>query len=206
MTKKLLKWLKIIIPILILLLLIQWIYTTVVGTYNRLISMDESVKTAFSQMHVQYQRRADLIPNLVEVVKGYAQHEKDVLVGVTEARAKVGQVNVNVGGGRGITPEAIKQFMEAQGALTEALSRLMVVVERYPELKADQRFAELQAQLEGTENRIAFARNQYNEAVQQFNTYLRRFPNNIIANFFNFQPYPYFEAEKGAEKAPTVKF
>ncbi len=206
MPKKILKWLKILIPLLVLLLLIQWIYSTVVGTYNQLISMDESVKTAFSQVQVQYQRRADLIPNLVEVVKGYAKHEKDVLVGVTEARARVGQVNLNMGGGKGITPEAIQQFMEAQGALTEALSRLMVVVERYPELKADQRFAELQAQLEGTENRIAFARNQYNEAVQQFNTYLRRFPNNIIANFFDFQPYPYFEAEKGAEKAPTVKF
>ena len=192
--------------LLVLGIVFLWIFNTFTTTYNQLVSMDESVKTAFSQMHVQYQRRADLIPNLVEVVKGYAQHEKDVLVGVTEARAKVGQVNVNVGGGGGITPEAIQQFMEAQGALTEALSRLMVVVERYPELKADQRFAELQAQLEGTENRIAFARNQYNEAVQQFNTYLRRFPNNIIANFFNFQPYPYFEAEKGAEKAPTVKF
>ena len=192
--------------LLVLGIVFFWIFNTFTTTYNQLVSMDESVKTAFSQVQVQYQRRADLIPNLVEVVKGYAQHEKDVLVGVTEARAKVGQVNVNVGGGRGITPEAIQQFMEAQGALTEALSRLMVVVERYPELKADQRFAELQAQLEGTENRIAFARNQYNEAVQQFNTYLRRFPNNIIANFFDFQPYPYFEAEKGAEKAPTVKF
>ena len=156
-------------------------------------------------MQVQYQRRADLIPNLVEIVKGYAQHEKETLVGVTEARAKVGQMNVNMGKG-GITPEAIQRFMEAQGVLTEALSRLMVVVERYPDLKADQRFAELQAQLEGTENRIAFARNQYNEAVQSFNTFMRRFPNNLIANFFNFQPYPYFEAEKGAEKAPTVKF
>jgi len=203
--KTAIKWLKIGIPIVLLLLLIRWAYTTVVGTYNYLISMEETVKTSFSQMQVQYQRRADLIPNLVEIVKGYAQHEKETLVGVTEARAKVGQMNVNMGKG-GITPEAIQRFMEAQGVLTEALSRLMVVVERYPDLKADQRFAELQAQLEGTENRIAFARNQYNEAVQSFNTFMRRFPNNLIANFFNFQPYPYFEAEKGAEKAPTVKF
>ncbi len=186
-------------------LMVLALITPLIRTYNRFVSMDESVKTALSQVQVQYQRRADLIPNLVEVVRGYARHERDALVGVAEARARVGQITLNLEEG-GLTPQAIQQFMEAQGALTEALSRLMAVVERYPELKADQRFAELQAQLEGTENRIAFARNQYNETVRSYNTFLRRFPNNLIAGFFRFQPYPYFEAEKGAEKAPAVKF
>ncbi len=172
------------------------------GTYNRMVNGQEQVRTALSNVKVQYQRRADLIPNLVEVVKGYAKHEKDVLVAVTEARAKVGQMKL----GDNVSPEQLQQFMQAQGALTQALSRLMVVVERYPELKADQHFRELQAQLEGTENRIAFARNQYNETVRAYNSMIRRFPNNMIAGMFGFSPYPYFEAEAGAEKAPKVQF
>lgn len=175
--------------------------------YNRLVALEERVRTEFSQVQVQYQRRADLIPNLVEVVKGYAVHEREVLIAVTEARTKVGQLNANVGGdGSSVTPDAIREFFKAQDVLSQALSRLMVVVERYPELKADARFGELQVQLEGTENRVAFARNRYNEAVRDYNSYLRRFPNNLVAKWFGFEPYPYFEAQAGAEQAPRVQF
>ncbi len=194
-SNKLVKW---GVVALVLLVLVAW----PIATYNGMVSQQEAVKTAWSNVEVQYQRRADLVPNLVEVVKGYAKHEKDVFVQVTQARAGVGRVQV----GGDVTPEKIEEFMKAQGALTQALSRLMVVVERYPELKADKRFGELQAQLEGTENRIAYARNKYNEAVRAFNTKIRRFPANLIASLGGFTPYPYFEADKGAQKVPKVKF
>ncbi len=174
------------------------------GIYNNLVQQDEGIKGAWSQVENQYQRRLDLIPNLVETVKGFASQEQKVLIGVTEARAKVGQMKV--------TPEVLnnpqvfKQFQQAQDNLSGALSRLMVVVEQYPQLKSDKNFLELQAQLEGTENRIAVERKRYNEVVQAYNTSVRVFPRSMIAGMFGFQQKPYFEAETGAEKAPKVNF
>ncbi len=174
----------------------------VVRTYNQLVILEEDVQTAWAQVQVQYQRRADLIPALVEVVQQYAQHERVVLLGVTEARARAGQIALQ----QSIRLEEVQQFLEAQDALSQALQRLLIVVERYPELKANQRFAELQAQLEGTENRIAFARNRYNEAVQAYNTYARRFFNQLIARLWGFEPYLYFDASAAARQSPTVEF
>jgi LemA protein len=150
-----------------------------------------------------YQRRADLIPNLVATVKGYAEHEQETFIAVTEARSKVGSINME-----GITnnPQALQNFQQAQGQLSSALSRLMVVVEKYPELKANQNFLDLQTQLEGTENRIAVERNRYNKAAQTYNTTIRRFPGSIYAGLFGFEKKAYFKAEAGAEKAPQVEF
>lgn len=165
--------------------------------------MEEGVTSQWAQVENVYQRRADLIPNLVNTVKGYAAHEKETLTQVIEARSRATQVTINP---EKLTPEALQQFQEAQGGLSSALSRLMVVVERYPDLKANQNFLELQAQLEGSENRIAVERNKFNETVQRYNAYIRSFPNNIVASIFNFEKKPYFEADKGAEKAPEVKF
>lgn len=176
-----------------------------VGIYNTMVSNEESVNQGWSQVENVYQRRADLIPNLVETVKGYASHEKEVLVGVTEARAKLGG-QVNVGPEVLNNPQAFRQFQQMQGALTQALQRLMVVVERYPDLKADQRFADLQRQLEGTENRITVERRRFNKLVQEYNTYIRRFPGNIFAGVFGFQQKQYFKAQEGADVVPKVKF
>ena len=175
---------------------------SVMASYNRLVTLEENVKTAWSQVENVYQRRADLIPNLVETVKGARDFEKETLTAVVEARAKVGQVSFN-----GV-PDAqqFQRFQEAQQGLSSALSRLMVVVERYPELKATQNFRDLQVQLEGTENRIAVERRRFNEAAQAFNTARRRFPTVIIANLFGFHERPYFQAAEGAEKPPAVKF
>ncbi len=175
---------------------------SVMASYNRLVTLEESVKTAWSQVENVYQRRADLIPNLVETVKGARDFERETLTAVVEARAKVGQVNFT-----GV-PDAqqFQRFQEAQKGLSSALSRLMVVVERYPELKATQNFRDLQVQLEGTENRIAVERRRFNEAAQAFNTARRRFPTVIIANLFGFNERPYFQATEGAEKPPAVKF
>ncbi len=173
------------------------------GVYNKMVTQDEAVKTAWSQVENQYQRRLDLIPNLVNTVKGYASHEKETLEGVVNARAAATQTTVDPAN---LTPEAIKQFQDTQGQLGSALSRLMVVVERYPELKANENFKELQAQLEGTENRISVERKRFNETAQEYNTNIRRFPNNLFAGFFGFSQKAYFESEKGAEKAPTVEF
>jgi LemA protein len=181
------------------------LYSYVKNTYNGMVTMEENVTQKWAQVENVYQRRADLIPNLVEVVKGYASHERETLEAVVQARSKVGG-QVNIGPEMLNNPEAFSQFQQAQGALTSALQRLMVVVERYPELKADQRFADLQTQLEGTENRISVERGRFNEAVQQFNTSIRQFPANIIAGFFNFQQKVYFKADAGAEKVPEVKF
>lgn len=174
------------------------------GTYNKLVAGEEGVKSAWAQVQNAYQRRLDLIPNLVETVKGYAAHEKETLTQITEARAKVGTMQV----GPEILNDAAKfqQFQQAQGQLSSVLSRLMVVMERYPDLKANQNFMELQNQLEGTENRIAVERRRYNDAAQVFNTFLRQFPNNLIAKFSNFQTKAYFEADAAAAKAPSVKF
>jgi len=175
-----------------------------VGGYNSLVTGEEGVKSAWSQVENVYQRRADLIPNLVATVKGVANFEKETYTAVTEARAKVGQIK--------ITPEmlndpnAIAKFQQAQGELGSALSRLLVVSENYPELKANQNFLDLQSQLEGTENRIAQERRNYNQVAQSYNTMVRRFPKNIIASIFGFKQKAYFTAEEGSNKAPEVKF
>lgn len=189
-----------IIVVAVVLLLVFW----GVGQYNSLVVLDEQVNTSWSQVENQYQRRADLIPNLVETVKGYASHERETLEGVINARAKASQPIVQAGDG--MTQEQLNQFQQAQGDLTSALNRLMVVVERYPELKADENFRQLQAQLEGTENRITTARMDFNNEAQQYNTKVRRFPTNIFAGLFGFHQRPYFQAEAGAEQAPQVKF
>ena len=171
--------------------------------YNTLQVQDEAVKSAWSEVVNQYQRRADLIPNLVNTVKGFAAQEQAVLVGVTEARAKATQVQVNAD-----DPESLRQFQAAQGEVSSALSRLMVVVEKYPELKSDQNFRDLQAQLEGTENRITVARNRYIQAVQDFNVTVRQFPTNLTAMIFGYKVKPNFTVENEAAiaKPPTVDF
>jgi LemA protein len=181
------------------------LYSFVKSTYNGFVVAEENVNQKWAQVENVYQRRADLIPNLVEVVKGYASHERETLEAVTNARSKVGG-QVNIGPEVLNNPEAFAKFQQAQGALTSALQRLMVVVERYPELKADQRFADLQVQLEGTENRISVERGRFNESVQVFNTSIRQFPANVIAGFFGFEQKVYFKADAGAEKVPEVKF
>lgn len=173
--------------------------------YNQIQKNDEAVIAAWGDVEASYQRRADLIPNLVEVVKGYAAHEKETLTAVTEARAKVGKMQL--GSDVLNNPQALAQFQAAQGGLSSALSRLMVVVERYPDLKANQNFRDLQHQLEGTENRINVARVRYNDAVRIFNVSIRTFPNNLTNNFLlNLPRREPFKAEAGAEKAPSVKF
>ena len=173
--------------------------------YNTMQRNEEVVKAAWGDVEATYQRRNDLIPNLVEVVKAYAKHERETLQAVTEARAKVGSIQVS----KDIinNPRAIAQFQEAQASMSSALSRLMVVVERYPDLKANQNFKDLQHQLEGTENRINVARTRYNKAVQEFNTSIRIFPNNLTNMvLLHLTPKEAFKAEAGAEKAPQVKF
>lgn len=172
-------------------------------TYNGLIAKDEAVATAWSNIQSQYQRRADLIPNLVSTVKGYAKHESETLENVMAARAKATQVTIN---SDNLTPEKLKQYQAAQGELSQALGRLMAVSENYPNLKANENFSELQAQLEGTENRINESRQIYNSAVQTYNVSVRRFPANIVAGMFGFDKKNQFEAEAGAEKAPKVEF
>jgi len=173
------------------------------NSYNEMVVLDEGVTAKWAQVENVYQRRADLIPNLVNTVKGYADFEKETLTGVIEARAKATSVNVDAGN---LTPEKLAAFQSAQDGLSSALSRLMVVVERYPELKANQNFLELQAQLEGTENRIAVERKKFNEATQQYNTVIKMFPKNMLANLYGFQQKPYFKAEAGSEKTPEVQF
>jgi LemA protein len=174
--------------------------------YNTLQSQDEQVKAAWSEVINQYQRRADLIPNLVNTVKGYAQQEQTVLLGVTNARARVGSIQVTPETVN--DPQAMQRFTQAQGELTSALSRLLVVAENYPQLKSDQNFRELQAQLEGTENRIAVARQRFIKATQEFNTTVRSFPTNLTAMMFGFKPKAQFtvEDEKAIAKPPTVDF
>ena len=172
-------------------------------TYNGLIAKDEAVATACGNIQSQYQRRADLIPNLVSTVKGYAKHESETLENVMAARAKATQVTIN---SDNLTPEKLKQYQAAQGELSQALGRLMAVSENYPNLKANENFSELQAQLEGTENRINESRQIYNSAVQTYNVSVRRFPANIVAGMFGFDKKNQFEAEAGAEKAPKVEF
>jgi LemA protein len=171
--------------------------------YNKMVTMEEQVTSQWAQVENVYQRRADLIPNLVNTVKGYAAHEQETLEGVIEARSKATSVNIDP---TKLTPESIQQFNQAQEGLSSALSRLMVVVERYPDLKANQNFLDLQAQLEGTENRITVERMKFNETTQNYNAYIRKFPQVIYAGWFGFEKKTYFEAQQGAEKAPEVKF
>lgn len=173
------------------------------NVYNQMVVSDEYVQAAWAQVENVYQRRADLIPNLVSTVKGYAAHESETLESVVSARAKATQVTVD---SENLTPEALSQFNAAQGELTTALGRLLLIQENYPDLKANQNFLELQAQLEGTENRIATERMKFNEAAKAFNTGIRRFPDNIIASMFGFEKKAYFEAQAGAETAPKVEF
>lgn len=171
--------------------------------YNGLVSMDEGVQTKWADVETQYQRRADLIPNLVNTVKGYAAHESETLQAVVEARAKATSVNIDPSN---MSAEQIANFQKAQDGVSSALGRLLVTVEKYPDLKANENFKELQAQLEGTENRISVARRDYNEAARKYNTSLRSFPKNILAGMFGFEKKSYFEAQEGSEQAPTVQF
>ncbi|PTX22572.1 LemA protein [Pontibacter mucosus] len=171
--------------------------------YNTMVQKDENVEAQWANVQNAYQRRADLIPNLVNTVKGAANFEQETLTQVIEARAKATSVNISPDN---LTPENIERFQQAQGELSSALSRLLVSVERYPELKANQNFLELQAQLEGTENRISVERRKFNESVQDYNSYIRSFPRNFIAGMFDFEKKGYFEAEASAQQAPTVEF
>ena len=175
------------------------------GSYNRLVKLQQSVDQSWAQVQNVYQRRADLIPNLVNTVSGAANFEKSTLIAVTDARASVGRVQLDPNKAPSDAAQ-LEQFQAAQGQLSNALSRLLVVVERYPELKANQSFLGLQAQLEGTENRISVERGNFNTAVQNYNTAVRSFPTNLIAGMFGFAPRPFFAAQPGAEKAPAVNF
>lgn len=178
-------------------------YSALKGSYNSMVTKDEEVKTAWSQVENQYQRRMDLVPNLVNTVKGYATHERETLEGVVNARAQATRTTIDPSN---LDEQSMKRFQAAQGELTGALSRLMVILERYPDLKANQNFLELQAQLEGTENRISVERKRFNETARGYNTYIRSFPRNLLAGMFGFHPMPYFSADAGAEKAPKVEF
>lgn len=189
----------------------KWIWIGVVAvvviffyaTYNGFVNKEEGLKSAWSNVETQYQRRADLIPNLVNTVKGYAAHETQTLNEVTEARARATSINLSADD---LTPERLAQFQRAQAEVRSALGRLIAVSESYPDLKANQNFLELQAQLEGTENRIAVARKDFNAAAQQYNVSVRRFPANLVAWMFGFGQKPYFESAEGAAAAPQVTF
>lgn len=189
----------------------KWIWIGVVAvvaiffyvTYNGFVNKEEGVNAAWSNVETQYQRRSDLIPNLVNTVKGYAAHESQTLASVTEARAKATSINLSAGE---LTPERLAQFQQAQAEVRTALGRLIAVAESYPDLKANQNFIELQSQLEGTENRIAVARKDFNDAARKYNVAVRRFPSNLVAALFGFDQKPYFEAAEGTETAPQVEF
>ena len=188
-----------IIILVILAVILLWGVTA----YNNLVSKEENVNQQWSNVETQYQRRADLIPNLVSTVKGYASHESETLQGVVEARSKATQITVS---GSDLTPEKMAEYQKAQGAVSSALGKLLAIAEKYPDLKANQNFLELQAQLEGSDNRISVARINYNNAAKDFNTTIRRFPNNILAGICGFDKCTYFEAAEGAEQAPQVEF
>jgi LemA protein len=194
--KKLLPW---IVGLGILAIIALW----VANVYNAFIASEEEVESSWAQVENQYQRRADLVPNLVATVKGYAAHEQQTLEGVVEARAKATQITIDPATA---TPEQLAAYQAAQGELSQALGRLLAVAENYPDLKANQNFRDLQAQLEGTENRITIARQMFNETAKAYNKTIRRSPNNILAGIFGFDKKPYFEAEEGASKAPKVEF
>ena len=187
----------------VIIVIVIGIFMWFKGSYNQMVTRSENVSSQWSNVENQYQRRLDLIPNLVNTVKGYAEHEQNTLTQVVEARAKATQMRVNFDQ---LDEQTIQKFNNMQGELSSALSRLMAISEQYPDLKANENFRDLQAQLEGTENRIAVERRKFNEEVKGYNAYIRSFPKNIIARMFGFLPKPYFEATAGAEKAPEVKF
>ena len=187
----------------VIIVIVIGIFMWFKGSYNQMVTRSENVSSQWSNVENQYQRRLDLIPNLVNTVKGYAEHEQNTLTQVVEARAKATQMRVNFDQ---LDEQTIQKFNNMQGELSSALSRLMAISEQYPDLKANENFRDLQAQLEGTENRIAVERRKFNEEVKGYNAYIRLFPKNIIAGMFGFLPKPYFEATAGAEKAPEVKF
>lgn len=191
----------IIIGVLVLLAIIM--YTSIKGTYNKMVTMDESVSSQWAQVENVYQRRADLIPNLVATVKGYAEHERETFEAVTLARSKATGVTIDP---TNLNEASMQQFQAAQDQLSSALSRLLVVVEKYPDLKANQNFLDLQTQLERTENRITVERMNFNTKAQEYNSFIRSFPKNIYASLFGFEKKAYFQAQEGAEKAPEVKF
>ena len=192
-----------IIIVIVLVVLAVILYAWGKGSYNNMVAQREEVKAQWSNVENQYQRRADLIPNLVNTVKGYAQHEQSTLESVIEARSKATQIQLNVDE---LTPETIQQYSAAQGEVSSALNRLMAVAEAYPDLKANQNFRDLQVQLEGTENRISTERRKFNETAQGYNSYIQQFPRLIFAKMFGFDPIGYFAAQEGAERAPVVEF
>lgn len=194
--KKNLGW---IIPVAIVVVIVLW----AIGGYNGMVKMDEQVQNSWANVETQYQRRADLIPNLVSTVKGYAKHEQQTLEDVVKARSEATQVKVDA---ENLTPEKLAAFQKAQSGVSSALGRLLAVAENYPDLKANQNFLELQSQLEGTENRITVARKDFNDTAKSYNQAIRQFPKNILAGFFGFEKKSYFEAEAGSEKAPKVEF
>ncbi len=188
-----------IITLVVVAVVALWAFST----YNGLVTKDEAVSTAWSNVENQYQRRSDLIPNLVNTVKGYAAHEQETLNAVVEARTKATQMSVDIDD---LTPEKLQAYQKAQGEIGSALGRLLAITESYPDLKANQNFLELQAQLEGTENRISVERRNFNEAAKTYNTSIRKFPATLLAGMFGFEKRPYFEAAEGAEQAPAVSF
>ncbi len=192
-----------LIAIVILILLVLWAVVAGISFNNKAVQQEEGVRQAWSQVENQYQRRADLIPNLVNTVKGYATHERETLEGVVEARAKATQMTVDP---TKMTPEDLAAYQQAQGELSQALGRLLAVSERYPDLKANENFRALQVQLEGTENRISTERKRFNEVTQEYNTFVRKFPNNIFGSILGFKAKPYFESVAGADRAPEVTF
>ena len=196
MNKKVIIWIAVAVVIL-------GCFVWVKNAYNSLVTSDENAQSAWSQVENVYQRRADLIPNLVATVKGYAAHESETLENVVAARAKATQVTIDPSS---LSAEEVAKYNEAQGELGNALGRLLLIQENYPDLKANQNFRDLQAQLEGTENRITTERMKYNEAAKYFNTGIRQFPDNIVASLFGFEKKAYFEAQAGAETAPKVEF
>ena len=193
------KYLTLITTLAVIAIVLLW----GVWCYNGLVNDSENVDNNWANVETQYQRRADLIPNLVNTVKGYATHEKETLEGVMKARSEATQTKVDP---TNLTPQKLAEYQKAQAGISQALGRLMVIQERYPDLKANQNFQELQAQLEGTENRINVARKDFNDAAKKYNVSIRSFPKNILAKMFGFEKKVYFEAQSGAEKAPEVKF
>ncbi len=187
----------------IILVLLAIVVLSMVGVYNSMVTSREKVDTAWAEVENQYQRRSDLIPNLVNTVKGYAAHESETLQAVVDARSRATSIRVDPAD---LTPEALEEYTQAQGQLGAALGRLLMLQESYPDLKANQNFLELQSQLEGTENRITVSRQRFNEEARLYNTAIRRFPKNLVASMFGFDVKPYFQAVEGAEVAPVVQF
>ena len=194
--KKILPWIAVLG---VLAIIVLWI----TNVYNGFVAAEEQVESAWAQVENQYQRRSDLVPNLVATVKGYASHESETLQGVIDARARATQITIDPSKA---TPEQLAAYQSAQGELSQALGRLLALAESYPDLKANENFRDLQQQLEGTENRITVARQLFNDEAKKYNTDIRKFPNNLIAGAFGFEKKPYFEAEEGARQAPKVEF